>query len=561
MHEDARRQRAPRHPGRNRPRSGQPSSGTSSSGRPQSRKPQSGQRRSGSYQSGPRRSGQPSGGRRGPSGAAAPPSELDRALAAALAAPPPEPTTFAALGLPEALVTALATRGITEPFAIQSRALPDALGGRDVLGKAQTGSGKTLAFGLPVLARLAGPSLGGRPRPRAKAPRALVLVPTRELAVQVADVLQPLGRALNVTVTTVYGGVSIARQIDIVRRGVDLVVATPGRLIDLIDRGACTLDDIEITVLDEADHMADLGFMPAVTKILDLTPAGVQRLLFSATLDRGVGQLVTSYLSNPAVCAVAPAEIDAGTAEHSMLVLDSGEKVAVAAEIASRPSRTLVFVRTKHGADRLARQFSRAGVDAAAIHGNLTQNQRRRALAGFAAGHPRVLVATDVAARGIHVDDVELVMHFDPPNDHKDYLHRSGRTARAGADGLVVALVEHGQVREVERMHASAGISSERHNVAAGHEVVREIATTGTPVPPPPPAAPAIPAGRPRGSRPRRPRETRYGDGRAPEARSRDTWSRDGRSGPARRPGTDGPAPAARRGQPGRRRGAAGQPG
>jgi superfamily II DNA/RNA helicase len=553
LHEDARRQRAPRHPGRNRPRSGQSSSGSSSPGR----KPQSGQRRSGSYQSGPRRPGQSSAGRRGTS-ASAPPSELDRALAAALTAPPPEPTTFAALGLPEPLVTALATRGITEPFAIQSRALPDALGGRDVLGKAQTGSGKTLAFGLPVLARLAGQSLAGRPRPRPRAPRALVLVPTRELAVQVADVLQPLGRALNVTVTTVYGGVSIARQIDIVRRGVDLVVATPGRLIDLIDRGACVLDDIEITVLDEADHMADLGFMPAVTKILDLTPAGVQRMLFSATLDRGVGQLVTSYLSNPAVCAVAPAELDAGTTEHSMLVLDSGEKVAVAAEIAGRPSRTLIFVRTKHGADRLARQFGRVGVDAAAIHGNLTQNQRRRALAGFAAGHPRVLVATDVAARGIHVDDVELVMHFDPPNDHKDYLHRSGRTARAGADGLVVALVEHGQVREVERMHASAGISSARHNVAAGHEVVREIATSGTPVPPPPPAAPAMPADRPRGSRPRRPR---YGDGRAPEARSRDTWSRDGRPGTARRPGSDGPASAARRSQPGRRRGAAGQPG
>jgi len=555
LHEDARRQRAPRHPGRGRPRSGQSSSGTSSSSRPQS-----GQRRSGSYQSGPRRSSQPSAGRRAPSGASAAPSELDRALAAALAAPQPEPTTFAALGLPDALVTALAARGITGPFAIQSRALPDALSGRDVLGKAQTGSGKTLAFGLPALTRLAGRS-AGRARPRPKAPRALVLVPTRELAVQVADVLQPLGRAVNVTVTTVYGGVSIGRQIDIVGRGVDLVVATPGRLIDLLDRGACTLDDIEITVLDEADHMADLGFMPAVTKILDLTPAGAQRLLFSATLDRGVGQLVTSYLSNPAVCAVATEEIDNGTAEHSMLVLDSGEKVAVAAEIASRPSRTLVFVRTKHGADRLARQFGRAGVDAAAIHGNLTQNQRRRALAGFAAGHPRVLVATDVAARGIHVDDVELVMHFDPPNDHKDYLHRSGRTARAGADGLVVALVERGQVREVEKMHVSAGISSARHHVAAGHEVVREIATSGTPVPPPPPAAPAMPAGRPRGSRPRRPRESRYGDGRAPEARPRDTRSWDGRPGTARRPGTDGAAPSARRGQPGRRRGAAGQPG
>ena len=313
-----------------------------------------------------------------------------------------------------------------------------------------------------------------------------MLVPTRELAVQVADVLEPLGRSIDVSVTTVYGGVSIGRQIDRMRRGVDLVVATPGRLIDLLDRGACTLDDIEITVLDEADHMADLGFMPAVTRILDATPAGGQRLLFSATLDRGVGQLVMTYLSDPALCAVAVTEVDNGTAEHSMLVLPAGDKVQVAAEIASRPARTLFFVRTKHGADRLARQFDRAGVAAAAIHGNLNQNQRRRALDGFAAGYPRVLVATDVAARGIHVDDIELVVHYDPPNDHKDYLHRSGRTARAGADGMVVALVEEGQVRELERLHRSAGVRPIRHDVVAGHDVVRQIAESGTPVPPPP---------------------------------------------------------------------------
>jgi superfamily II DNA/RNA helicase len=524
-----------------------------------------------------------------PRRAAAPPpqSELDRALEAAATLAPPEPTTFAALGMPAPLVSALAERGIEAPFAIQSRALPEALAGRDVLGKAQTGSGKTLAFGLPALARLASQrrdSSGDRPGAsrrtwrREKAPRGLVLVPTRELAVQVAEVLEPLGRSIDVSVTTVYGGVSIGRQIDRMRRGVDLVVATPGRLIDLLDRGACTLDDIEITVLDEADHMADLGFMPAVTRILNATPAGGQRLLFSATLDRGVGQLVMTYLSDPALCAVATTEVDNGTAEHSMLVLPAGDKVQVAAEIASRPARTLFFVRTKHGADRLARQFDRAGVAAAAIHGNLNQNQRRRALAGFAAGHPRVLVATDVAARGIHVDDIELVVHYDPPNDHKDYLHRSGRTARAGADGMVVALVEQGQVRELERLHRSAGIQPIRHDVVAGDDVVRQIATSGTPVPPPPaepepsersgasrtrPAGSAPRTTRPRSSHPSRsragqhsaPREGSYGEGQYGSSREGEPGrGRDGH--PARRRQGPGSGSASRPRRNGDRTGA-----
>ena len=429
-------------------------------------------------------------------------SELDRALAAAAEQPQPPAMTFAELGLAGPLVAALAARDIREPFAIQARALPDALVGRDVLGRAETGSGKTLAFGLPMLSRIAG--MPGRARD--KAPRGLILVPTRELAQQVAGVLTPLGRSLGVSVMTVYGGVPISRQINRVAGGVDIVVATPGRLIDLLDRKACVLTDIEITVLDEADHMADLGFLPSVTRILDETPAGGQRLLFSATLDRGVDRLVQSYLSDPALHAVTPEIVDGGGAEHSVLVLDAVDKVAVAAEIASRPARTLFFVRTKHGADRLAKQLDRAGVKAAAIHGDRNQNQRQRALDAFAAGHPRVLVATDVAARGIHVDGIELVVHFDPPNDHKDYLHRSGRTARAGASGLVVTLAVREQVREIQRLHDAAGVQPVRHHVAVGHPVVREIATTGTPVPPHQPAQERRP--RPAGAPPRARRAT-----------------------------------------------------
>jgi superfamily II DNA/RNA helicase len=273
-------------------------------------------------------------------------------------------------------------------------------------------------------------------------------------------------------------------------------VATPGRLNDLIERHACTLARVEITVLDEADHMADLGFLPAVTRLLDQIPADGQRMFFSATLDRGVGQLVTRYVTSPALHAV-PEAVDSMPAEHSILVLRAEDKVPVAAEIASRPGRTLFFVRTKHGADRLVKQLSRVGVDAAAIHGNRSQNQRQRALDAFAAGHPRVLVATDVAARGIHVDDVDLVVHFDPPEDHKDYLHRSGRTARAGASGQVVALAERGQVRDLERMHTAAGITAARHDAVPGHHALREFSASGTPVPPARDRAPRTAASQP----------------------------------------------------------------
>ncbi len=466
-------------------------------------------------------------------------SDLDRALTAALEIPAPVDASFVDLGVPETLARALASRGVMAPFAIQTRTLPDALAGRDVLGRAQTGSGKTLAFGLPMLARLSGlltPAVDADADPAAqnstpnspaairnrlapgRAPRGLVLVPTRELASQVADVIGPLGDALGLRTAAIYGGAPIGRQIDRMRRGVDIVVATPGRLLDLMERRSASLDEIEIAVLDEADHMADLGFLPDVSRILDATPATGQRMLFSATLDRGVDRVVRRYLNNPAMHAAAPAASPVAAMDHRVFIMPAGDKVAIAAEIASRPARTLFFVRTKHGADRLAMQLARAGVEAAAIHGNLNQNQRQRALRGFSAGHPRVLVATDVAARGIHVDDVDLVVHYDPPNDHKDYLHRSGRTARAGAAGTVVSLIEPAQVRGLERLHDAAGVSPQSHRVRPGDETVRSISESGEPVPPPPPVQPAGPdrgAKRPsRGGRsgggPRGPRGTTH---------------------------------------------------
>ncbi len=334
----------------------QPAAGPVSSGRPRRRDDGYGQPPRRPVRSGPRPSSAAAAARLAAEQEAL---SLDRALTSAMAAPAPAPTTFSELGLSAPLVAELARGGIREPFAIQSRALPDALAGRDVLGRAQTGSGKTLAFGLPMLTRLAAQANGPGRRPE-RAPRGLVLVPTRELALQVAEVLVPLGHSLRISVMTVYGGVALGRQIDRLRRGVDIVVATPGRLIDLIERGACTLDDVSVTVLDEADHMADLGFLPSVTRLIDATPAG-QRMLFSATLDRGVAGLVTRYLTDPALHAVAPTAT-ANDVQHQVFVLPAAEKVAIAAEIARRDGRTLFFVRTKRGADRLARQLTQAGV-------------------------------------------------------------------------------------------------------------------------------------------------------------------------------------------------------
>jgi superfamily II DNA/RNA helicase len=464
----------------------------------------------------------PAGGPQAVSESAA--SELDRMLDEAGALPAPQVTSFAELGVPATLVSALARRGINAPFAIQTRALPDGIDGRDVLGRAQTGSGKTLAFGLAMLTRLAGQ------RSRPGHPRGLVLVPTRELATQVADNLRPIADAVGLRTVAVFGGAPYGRQIAALNRGIDIVIATPGRLIDLIERGTCDLSEVSVTVLDEADHMADLGFMPVVVRILDDIPAGGQRLLFSATLDRGVDRLVRAYLSDPAVHSVAPAASPVESMDHQVFLLDNADKIAVAAEIASRPGRTLVFVRTKHGAERLAKQLTKLGADAGAIHGNLKQNARQRALDGFAAGHPRVLVATDVAARGIHVDDVDLVVHFDPPKEAKDYVHRSGRTARAGASGTVVSLVLPDERRAMERLHRDAKVTPTLVRVAPGHEAVRQIAESGTPVPPPAPApAPA-----------RRPRPARANESTPGQARARRRPQHQGRPNRTDRPGRSG---------------------
>ena len=363
--------------------------------------------------------------------------------------------SFAELGIPTSLTAVLAARGITTPRPIQARALPDALAGRDVLGRAETGSGKTLAFGLPLLARTA----SGSGRRRSGQPRGLVLVPTRELADQVHDELLPLAAVLNLRLLAVYGGVPLGRQARALRSGIDVVVATPGRLLDLLGQGACSLDQVGITVLDEADHMADMGFLPAVTSLLDQVPAGGQRLLFSATLDGQVDTLVRRYLTDPVRHQLAPTAAGTARMDHQIRSVRASDKVAVAAELAAGPGRTLVFVRTKHRAARLARQLEHAGVRAGALHGNLTQPARTRALAAFAAGTVPVLVATDIAARGIHVDGIDLVVHFDPPAEPKAYLHRSGRTARAGAAGTVITLALPEQASEVAKLHRRAQVS------------------------------------------------------------------------------------------------------
>ncbi len=381
---------------------------------------------------------------------------------------------FAELGLPERLVKALHGKGLAAAFPIQAATIPDALTGRDLLGRAATGSGKTLAFGLPMIARLKGAAAARRPH-------GLVLVPTRELAMQVTDAIAPLAQSLGLSVRLVAGGLPIGKQIRALENGVDVLVATPGRLEDLIARRSCSLDAVEVTVLDEADHMADLGFLPVVRRLLGQTPSGGQRLLFSATLDGDVATLVDEYLTDPAVFALSTAEASIDTMAHHVFRVPHEEKFALAASIAAREGRTICFVRTKHGADRMARNLGRVGVAASALHGGRTQAQRTKALAGFKDGSVPVLVATDVAARGIHVDDVSLVLHVDPPNDAKDYLHRSGRTARAGESGVVVLLATPAEERDVRKMLSAAGVAPEARDVLAGDPMVAEISGARTP--------------------------------------------------------------------------------
>ena len=423
--------------------------------------------------------------------------------------------SFAELGLPEKLVSALERRGISTPFPIQAACLPDTLAGRDVLGRGQTGSGKTLAFGLPLLARLAGRSAAP------KRPAALILVPTRELAAQVQDALAALGRSVGLHAKTVVGGMSMTKQIQALRRGVDLLVATPGRLTDLIERGACSLEDVQITVLDEADHMCDLGFMPAVSALLDQIPSNGQRMLFSATLDGDVDKLVRRYLHNPVTHSVSPAAAPVETMDHHLFVVDRAQKHDVIAEVAGREGRTIMFVRTKHGVDALTKRLARVGVRAGALHGGKTQSARTRTLADFREGKVAVLIATDVAARGIHVDDVTLVVHVDPAADHKDYLHRAGRTARAGERGTVATLVAHNEVRNAERMMRRAGVRALRSRVTAGDDTLIRItgaqAPSGIPVEVEPEPRPQRRGHRPGSGRDRRPggqRGERYGERR-----------------------------------------------
>ncbi|HTN54861.1 MAG TPA: DEAD/DEAH box helicase [Microbacterium sp.] len=368
--------------------------------------------------------------------------------------------SFLDLGVPAALADVLAADGKTDAFAIQRDTLPDSLAGRDVLGRGRTGSGKTIAFALPLVARLA--ASGAKTRPAH--PRALVLAPTRELATQIAAVIAPLAAATGMRVATVFGGVSQRPQEQALRAGVDIVVACPGRLEDLMKQGVVSLDSVEIAVLDEADHMADLGFLPGVTRILNATPARGQRLLFSATLDRGIDALAKRFLHNPVSHEVDEASVPVGEMTHRVLVAaDADAKKRLVEDLASGTGRRILFTRTKHHAKKLAKQLTSAGIPSVDLHGNLGQNARERNLAAFsadpAAGGVRVLVATDVAARGVHVDDVELVVHVDPPVEHKAYLHRSGRTARAGAAGTVVTLTLPEQRRDVKDILRKAQIA------------------------------------------------------------------------------------------------------
>ncbi|WP_299529910.1 DEAD/DEAH box helicase [uncultured Streptomyces sp.] len=459
---------------------------------------------------GPRRSGG-GGGRR-------PAVKSEFALPVTITPALPAVEAFGELDLPAPLMAALTSEGMSVPFPIQAATLPNTLAGRDVLGRGRTGSGKTLAFGLALLARTAGR------RADARRPLALVLVPTRELAQQVTDALTPYARSVKLRLATVVGGMSIGRQASALRGGAEVVVATPGRLKDLIERGDCKLDRVTITVLDEADQMADMGFMPQVTELLDQVNPEGQRMLFSATLDRNVDLLVRKYLHDPVVHSVDPSAGAVTTMEHHVLYVQNADKYATTTEIAARDGRVIMFLDTKHAVDRLTDHLLQSGVRAAALHGGKSQPQRTKTLERFKTGHVTVLVATNVAARGIHVDNLDLVVNVDPPSDHKDYLHRGGRTARAGESGSVVTLVLPNQRREMSRLMLDAGITPEIAHVRSGEAELSRItgakAPSGVPVIISSP--PAERSGR-RGGAPfagrGRPRGTGGGSGSAPRRR------------------------------------------
>ncbi len=407
--------------------------------------------------------------------------------------------SFADLGVPSDLTTVLHQRSIVTPTPIQAATLPDSLAGRDVLGRGRTGSGKTYAFLLPLVARLVASSS----RRSSKQPRALILAPTRELAGQIAESLEPLARATGLRSTTVFGGVGKGPQIRALTAGVDVLIACPGRLEDLLSTGDLRLDAVEITILDEADHMADLGFLPGVKRIMDRTPRTGQRMLFSATLDAGVDVIVKKYLSQPVLHSADSAQSPVSSMEHHVLHVSATDRIDVLTDLVATPGRSLVFTRTKHGAKKLAKQLNGRGVPSVELHGNLAQNARTRNLEAFHSGAAETLVATDIAARGIHVDDIGLVIHADPPVEHKAYLHRSGRTARAGASGRVVTLMTDEQVRDVRALTKAAGVQPTTTRVRVGHPLLTQISPRpqGYVAPSPPVTPPVQPgAGSPQGS-------------------------------------------------------------
>jgi superfamily II DNA/RNA helicase len=399
---------------------------------------------------------------------------LARLEAQATTAEEVEGVTFGDLGLGSNIVRTLTELGASSPFPIQAATIPEVLAGRDVLGRGRTGSGKTIAFGAPLVERLM-ENEGGKKRAMGRAPRALILAPTRELALQIDGTIQPIARSVGLFTTQVYGGVPQARQVGALRRGVDIVIGTPGRIEDLIEQGALDLSEVEIVVLDEADHMCDLGFLEPVQRILRHTADGGQRLLFSATLDSGVANLVEEFLTNPAVHEVAGEDQASSTIDHRVLLIEQRDKIDMVVELSSGPGKTLVFARTRAFAEQLCEELTMRGIPATSLHGDLNQSRRTRSLERLTSGRVNVLVATDVAARGIHVDDIGLVIQADAPEEYKTYLHRAGRTGRAGKQGRVVTLIAKPRRRKMEELLGRAEISAEIAPATLGSELVDSL--------------------------------------------------------------------------------------